>query len=112
MNRTETEFKVHQLVLVACNWDGPIWNNCLHTISRHWVHSDGGDITKGWDRMKASAFIFRQLVNPCAKDESKNEPEPWNVRWPFEIRQAASKQIVGQMTDEFELGNVPTHRPN
>jgi len=111
MNRTETEFKIHQLVITASNWDGPIWNSCKYSISRHWTQSNGGDIKQGWDCLKASAFIKRQLIDPCAKDESKNEPELWTVRWPVSIRHEAALEIVGQMTDEFELGNVPTHRP-
>lgn len=106
MNRTAELELVAELVLVASNWDGPTWNSCRHSISRHWRQSNGGDIKQGWDALKASAFIKRQLIDPCAKDESKNEPQAWNVRWPLSIRHEAALEIVGQMTDEFELGNV------
>ena len=113
MNETNAEFEVHKLVITASNWDGKLWNQCNRIICAHWniYNGDLADPDSEWDVFRAYSTIKRLLIDPCAKDESKNEPEPWNVRWPLAIRRAAAIEIVEQMADEFELGNMPTHPP-
>ena len=109
MNRTETEFKIHQLVITASNWDGKLWNQCNRCVCANWNTSndDLADPDSEWDVFKAYSFIKRLLIDPVAKAESKNEAEHWKARWPLAIRNAAAIEIVDQMADEFELGNKP-----
>jgi hypothetical protein len=106
MNKTE------ELVLVASNWSGKHWNQVNRTLHNVWMHTDRCDTRKGWDCLRAAQWVKGYLIDPCAKDESKNEPEPWTVRWPLSVRHEAALEIVGQIIDEFELGNIPTCQPN
>ena len=109
MNKTETEFKIHQLVITASNWDGKLWNQCNRVVCANWdiCNDDLADPDSEWDVFKAYSLIQRCLVDPVAKGESKSEGEDWKARWPLAIRRAAAMEIVEQMVDEFELGNKP-----
>ncbi len=104
--------KTEEMVLVASNWSGKHWNQVNRTLHNVWMSTDRCDTRKGWDCLRAAQWVKGYLIDPCAKDESKNEPQPWTVRWPLSIRHEAALEIVGRIIDEFELGNIPTHRPN
>ena len=109
MNKAEA-LLCDELVLVASNWSGKHWNQVERTLHKVWMSTDRCDTRKGWDCLRAAQWVKAYLVDPCAKDESKNEPQPWTVRWPLSVRHEASMEIVGKVIAEFEFGNIPTHR--
>ena len=100
--------KTDELVLVASNWSGDHWNQVNRTLHKVWMDTDRCDTRKGWDCLRAAQWVKSYLIDPCAKDESKNESQTWTVRWPLSIRHEAALEIVGQIIDEFEIGNIPT----
>ena len=110
MNQYSTQKdKIEELELVACNWDGEIWNRTVTALAAVWIATDG-KASEGWNYLRAHRYIKKHLVDPCAKWETATtrSETSWAQRWTFEVRQEVSKEILDRMLDEFELENLPT----
>ena len=100
------EFHIDQLVLMAQNWNGDSVNGTIRGLVKPWKKTQG-DPKQGWDILRAMRYVLDHQVNPCCKADAKQQGKKWTLLHPLGIRQEAALEIVGQICDEFELGNFP-----
>ena len=103
---TAKQHAIDDLVLTAQNWNGDSVNRTCRGLVKPWKKTQG-DPKQGWDILRAMRYVLDHQVNPCCKDDAKRQGKAWTLLHPLAIRQEAALEIVGQICDEFELGNFP-----
>ena len=103
---TAKQHAIDDLVLTAQNWNGDSVNGTCRGLMKPWKKTNG-DPQQGWDILRAMRYVLEHQVNPCCKAEAHKQFKHWRMLYPLNIRQEAALEIVGQICDEFELGNFP-----
>ena len=103
---TAKQHAINDLVLTAQNWNGDSVNGTIRGLVKPWKKTQG-DPKQGWDVLRAMRYVMTHQVNPCCKAEAYKQRRAWRMLYPLAIRQEAALEIVGQICDEFELGNFP-----
>ena len=103
---TAKQHAINDLVLTAQNWNGDSVNSTCRGLVKPWKKTQG-DPKQGWDILKAMRYVMTHQVNPCCMEDANRQGKAWTLLYPLAIRQEAALEIVGQICDEFELGNFP-----